>query len=240
MIKKILGLLGISVFAFFIWPTPYSSPFGYITKDSANVVRYNRITQEMDCYWWSDGVWRIWKKPKEVANVILDQGNASKTARQRIIIQENPFTHPDRQKRYFRFYNCAVGEQKMLDTFNENNGKGLCRLFLGDDGNYSGQFWDLRRSGSLSNQFLGPAREVAINEKDEWIMGVEGTSVDKVSFVPDTERKAFKIVFRGKYLSADPESKYPGSSHLKVFSAERDLGDKSSWKAFVSDRALAE
>ena len=68
MIKKILAALGIIVFAFFIWPTPYSAPFGYVTKDSANVVRYNRITQGIDCYWWSDGVWRPWKKPAETGN----------------------------------------------------------------------------------------------------------------------------------------------------------------------------
>jgi hypothetical protein len=70
-------------------------------------------------------------------------------------------------------------------------------------------------------------------------MGVEGTSADKVSFIPDAERKAFKIIFRGKYLTADPETKYPDSGHLKVFSSELDQGDKSSWKAFVSDRPLA-
>lgn len=244
MNKKVMLSLIIVLFAFFIWPTPYSTPFGYVTRDSANVVRYNRITRGMDCYWWNDGVWRTWKKPKEESKNLskgdLDQGGAKVMTGQKTEILENPFDHPDRQKRYFRFYNCAVGEQKLLDTFNENNGKGLCRLFLGEDGDYSGQFWDLRRPGSLSNQFLGPAREVAINEKGEWIMGVEGISADKVSFIPDADRKAFKIVFRGKYLTADPETKYPGSRHLKVFSSERDQGDKSSWKAFVSDRALAE
>jgi len=244
MNKRILMYLAVVLFAIFIWPTPYSNPFGYVTRDSSNVVRYNRITQSMDCYWWSDGVWRTWKKPKEDTKSIqkadLEQGNAKEITGTRLVILENPFTHPDRQKRYIRFYNCAVGEKKLLDTFNENSGKGLCRLFLGDDGDYSGQFWDLRRSGSLSNQFLGSAREITINEKEEWIMGVEGCSVDKVTFVPDDEQKAFKIIYRGRYLSADPDSKYPGSSHLKVFSSERDLGDKSSWKAFVSDRALAE
>jgi len=240
MKKKILLSLVAVLFAFFIWPTPYSTPFGYVKRDSANVVRYNRITRGMDCYWWSDGVWRTWKKPKEEMKADLGQGNTKAIQRQHVEILENPFSHPDREKRYFRFYNCAVGEQKLLDTFNENNGKGLCRLFLGDDGDYSGQFWDLRRLGSLSNQFLGPAREVSLNAKDEWIMGVEGISTDKVTFIPDADRKAFKIVFRGKYLTADPEAKYPGSSHLKVFSSQQDQGDKSSWRVFVSDRALAE
>lgn len=240
MNKKILLSLVAVLFAFFIWPTPYSNPFGYVTRDSANVVRYNRITRGMDCYWWNDGVWRAWKKPKEEMKADLGQGNPKAITRQRVEILENPFNHPDREKRYFRFYNCAVGEQKMLDTFNENDGKGLCRLFLGDDGDYSGQYWDLRRPGSLSNQFLGPAREVALNEKNDWIMGMEGTSVDKVFFIPDKDRKAFKIIFRGKYLTADPELKYPGSRHFKVFSSDQDQGDKSSWKAFVSDRALAE
>jgi hypothetical protein len=239
MNKKSQLFLVAALFTFFIWPTPYSTPFGYVTRDSANVLRYNRITRGLDCYWWRDGVWRTWKKPKEEIKADLDQGNAKEMTKQRIEILENPFNHPDRQKRYIRFYNCAVGDQKLLDTFNENNGKGLCMLFLGNDGDYSGQFWDLRRAGSLSNQFLGPAREVAINEKDEWIMGVEGTSADKVSFIPDAERKAFKIIFRGKYLTADPETKYPDSGHLKVFSSELDQGDKSSWKAFVSDRSLA-
>ena len=69
--KFLVGFISAStvLFLWFVWPTPYSTPFGYVTKDSANVVRYNRITHSMDCYWWSDGVWRPWKKPREESKV---------------------------------------------------------------------------------------------------------------------------------------------------------------------------
>jgi len=58
-------VVGAILFAWFIWPTPYATPFGYVTEGSANVVRYNRLTKGMDCYWWSDGKWRTWKKPHD-------------------------------------------------------------------------------------------------------------------------------------------------------------------------------
>jgi len=117
MIKKILATLGILVFAFFIWPTPYSTPFGYVTKDSANVVRYNRITQGMDCYWWSDGVWRPWKKPSEKSNPATQKSakntNLAETTKQPdgsekfqgkiLIVGSNldPFDKPNSERRWW-------------------------------------------------------------------------------------------------------------------------------------------
>lgn len=388
-----IAFVSAALFLWLVWPTPYSTPFGYVTKDSANVVRYNRITRAMDCYWWSDGVWRPWKKPMETGsgaaqkdkgkdkiakdlekgagaktpedkimfsealakraeagdaeaqyalgvaycrgqgvaqdfgdavrwylksaeqghpdaqcNLAMhyfkgegvdrdmkkavdwwkksaEQGNAKaqcnlgecyqegkgvekdenqaafwwkKSAEQgylaaqmylkysskgktdeRAFVRENPFNHVDSGKLYFRIYNCAVGDSVYFSTFNENTGIGLCRLFLEEAGSYTGQYWDLRKDGLLSNQFLGPSRVVASNEQGELCMGVRGTTSEKIKFVADVEGKNWKIILGEKYLSADPEVKYPSSRHHKIFLSSKDLGGKSRWKIYPSNRPLA-
>ena len=60
---RLIILFGVLLFAWFLWPTIYGQPFAQANFGRAdNVLRVNRITGELQCYWWKDGKWRVWNE----------------------------------------------------------------------------------------------------------------------------------------------------------------------------------
>jgi len=59
--RKLL-LVGFILFAWFLWPTPYTEMVirnSSVSKpESANILRLNRITGAVQIYWIEDGKWR--------------------------------------------------------------------------------------------------------------------------------------------------------------------------------------
>ena len=49
--------VGVLLFGWFVWPTPYSEPFNYWDNDGGHLYRQNRLTQGIDSYWSWDGKW---------------------------------------------------------------------------------------------------------------------------------------------------------------------------------------
>ena len=60
---RLTVVIGVLLFAWFLWPTVYTQPFAAAnSKDSDIVLRMNRITGEVQRFWWKDGKWRAWNE----------------------------------------------------------------------------------------------------------------------------------------------------------------------------------
>jgi hypothetical protein len=132
------------------------------------------------------------------------------------------------EHKYIRIFNAAIGDKYFFSTFSENGGKGRCSLFLENDGRYTGQYWDLRKPGSMKNEFLGSQREVFLGDNKELYMAVSGSVIPSVKFYPSKRAGAFKIMINGKFLSADKNTKFPGGES-KIFASDSDLEENSDW-----------
>ena len=56
-------LIGVVLFAWFVWPTLYFPPFTREVPNGGEVVlRANRVTGAVEEYWSHDGKWRPWTK----------------------------------------------------------------------------------------------------------------------------------------------------------------------------------
>ena len=155
------------VWAILIWPTLYRTTYFHKSKGEDLFLRQNRLTGEHSYFDFSTGVWQGWSakpsgeyKKGEISPESLTDQNGK------------PLEIEDR---YVRIFNQVIGDKFFFSTFNENEGKGRCHLFLEQDGEYTGQYWDLRNKGSMRNQFLGNQREVYMGKDGGLFMAVSGS-----------------------------------------------------------------
>ena len=129
---------------------------------------------------------------------------------------------------YFKIWNLEMGEDYVLNSYNANEGRGKCLLFLNEGfKNQSGQLWDLRHLGSLRNSFLGKDREISIDLiEGTAFMGVAGSPQGKVKMVLNPDGGSFKIMVADRYLTAEPGR--PGGNP-RVWASRTDRGRKSDW-----------
>lgn len=130
---------------------------------------------------------------------------------------------------YHRIGNLGVGEEMVLNCWNDDEGRGKCGLFVNSGSHeQSGQLWDLSHQGSLRNSFLGNDREACFDSVDgsAW-MGIQGASQNKISMVPNPDGRSYKLIQRGRFLSVDPVQLPRGE--FRAYGASAYQGKYSDW-----------
>ena len=212
-----------------IWPTPYQNLPSQKNKDGEKLQRRNRFTGTVQFYNTLRGGWEVW-------------GTTSNQKTDPPGLSPEDLVQSDGKKlsfknRYVRIHNPVVGDGFYFSTFNENGGKGRCLLFLERNGPYTGQYWDLRKPGSLKNEFLGDQREVALGADGDLFMAVSGSVDPAVRFYAAGRPGIFKLKIHGKFLSAGKEAKFSNGQY-KIFASEQDLGEQSNWILSDSSKPL--
>jgi class 3 adenylate cyclase len=150
-------------------------------------------------------------------------------------------TSPTSGKSYQKIRNLGIGQNYVLNCFNEKEGRGKCGLLVNPgDKNQSGQLWDLRVVGSFRNAFLGKEREISIDPKDGSIfMGSATKPMDNIKFQPNPKGNTYKIKISGRYLSVDP-NRLSREDEFKVWASPKDQGDLSDWEIISTAFPLPE
>jgi len=85
--------LGVFLFAWFVWPTPYKSWME--KKDNSEYMRYmrvNRFSGNYEAYWFSLGEWRPWDgKGWDQASQDVDQREKSEKAKKQTASKQKNF-----------------------------------------------------------------------------------------------------------------------------------------------------
>ena len=138
---------------------------------------------------------------------------------------------------YQKIRNLGVGEDLVLNSYNDENGRGKCGLLVNEGSkNESGQLWDLRTVGSFRNQFLGNDREICIDQDGTAFMGRAGQPEGRIKLLHSIVGKSCKIRILGRYLSADPNP-LP-RKEFRVWASPNDLGKLSEWEIIATSVLL--
>jgi class 3 adenylate cyclase len=150
-------------------------------------------------------------------------------------------TSPTSGKYYQKIRNLGIGQNYILNCFNEEEGRGKCGLLVNPgEKNQSGQLWDLRVVGSFRNAFLGKEREISIDPKDGSIfMGSATKPKGNIELQPNPKGNTYKIKISGRYLSVDP-TRLPREDEFKVWASPKDQGDLSDWEIISTAFPLPE
>lgn len=145
-----------------------------------------------------------------------------------------------KDKYYQNIRNLGLGDDMVLNCWNDDGGRGKCGLFVNSSTrNQSGQAWDLRTVGSLKNSFLGEQREVCINPTDgSAFMGVIGDPAGKVEILPNPSGTSCKIKILGRFLSVDPTPPPPPREEFRVWASPKDQGILSDWEIVTTTSLL--
>ena len=219
----------------------FPTPFKYYSEKDGDLFRRNRLTGKVECWYGSLNGFYLWntdnwlaatkiRKEKEAAVKVesSEKKELTQTEATKEKMRDDKGNTLETEHKYIRIFNAAIGDKYFFSTFSENGGKGRCSLFLENDGRYTGQYWDLRKPGSMKNEFLGSQREVFLGDNKELYMAVSGSVIPSVKFYPSKRAGAFKIMINGKFLSADKNTKFPGGES-KIFASDSDLEENSDW-----------
>lgn len=231
LVRTWRSLLAFGLFLWFVWvwPTPYRALPSQKSGEIEYLQRQNRFTGKVEFYNAEQGQW-------------VGRGTGTNPKPEPPGLSPEELSGPSGEKldfknRYVRIHNPVVGDSFYFSTFNENGGKGRCLLFLERDGNYTGQYWDLRKTGSLRNEFLGEQREVFLGDDGELFMAVSGSVDPAVRFYATALPGIFKIKIHGKFLSAGKEAKFSNGQY-KIFASKIDRGEESNWILTDSPKPL--
>lgn len=145
---------------------------------------------------------------------------------------------PDQLKtRYWKILNAGLPDDLALNVYNDDEGRGRCRAFVGRWAAFTGQLWDLREPGVFSNKFLHTDRVLSIDTSGEVYMGSRHQQQDGFWATRNPDGKSFKIQTSGGYLSA--ERKTDGQD-VRVFLSPKDLGDRSDWVFLPTDQLIVQ